>query len=796
MKITVRNAVVSIVLTMLMISGVSAQNKWYPVNKAPLKQTKFVTLPVSAVKPLGWLQGQCKAMANGLTGHLYELDPSPDDDIANFIKNSQWRGGNGDRWEAGVYYLNGLLPLAYILDDQRLIDETKKWITTMLANPSWFASTGGDQNAIWGSTMAWKCLRAWYEVNEAAGTPDSSKFFPLTRTFFNLLKTAQWGSDWSWARGEENILATTWFHRRTGEQLAIDVAGTVKTKSMDWTTLYKNMKYNNLDLRYPSGWCHWAHVVNHGMAVKWAGIFSVYPAATADDASMALAACDKMLKYHGQVGNSFSGDESIAGGAPWHGTETCGIVEQMFSYENMIEVFGTVELADRLEQITYNKLPGQMTPDGWNRQYHGQVNQVLVNNAPRSWMSSGNAANNYGNFNWLFRCCTCNLHQGWPWFVVNTWMASQDNGLVAITYAPTVVTAKVGDNGQKVTITEETEYPFKNKVTFKITTSAAVSFPLVLRVPKWGKGTVVVAAGAQITGAGSPSNLDANQWVTVTKTWNNNDQVTVTLPFNIRKETYYGAFSASSGQEVFSKKYLGIARGPLFFCLKPQSTWTTERTYRNAMGAKVWNIASDGKWNYALMLDTAKMDACFTPVERAVSTAYPFGHNGDMVYDATANNFKALTQDAPVSLLCKGKRVASWILKSNSADDVPASPMTGITTTSESLELIPYGCARLRIAGFPYIDSVGWTSISQSAKTGNRPAMLVQQKTSKGLLVIVNTDGNHRVDLIALSGKLVKSFCGTGKARYILSDMEMRRGVYVMRLSAGSEKRIFKCIMH
>jgi hypothetical protein len=39
-----------------------------------------------------------------------------------------WLGGDGDVWERGPYWIDGLLPLAYILDDQKLKDKVQPWI--------------------------------------------------------------------------------------------------------------------------------------------------------------------------------------------------------------------------------------------------------------------------------------------------------------------------------------------------------------------------------------------------------------------------------------------------------------------------------------------------------------------------------------------------------------------------------------------------------------------------------------------------------------------------------------------
>ena len=47
----------------------------------------------------------------GLTGHLDEFWPD--------VARSQWIGGNAEGWERGPYWLDGLIPLAVLLDDAR-----------------------------------------------------------------------------------------------------------------------------------------------------------------------------------------------------------------------------------------------------------------------------------------------------------------------------------------------------------------------------------------------------------------------------------------------------------------------------------------------------------------------------------------------------------------------------------------------------------------------------------------------------------------------------------------------------
>ncbi|MBQ2720100.1 MAG: hypothetical protein IJF23_01060, partial [Clostridia bacterium] len=65
------------------------------------------------LKPSGWLLKQLKIQAEGLSGNLDKVWPD--------VRDSGWVGGTAEGWERLPYWLDGFIPLAYLLEDDELI---------------------------------------------------------------------------------------------------------------------------------------------------------------------------------------------------------------------------------------------------------------------------------------------------------------------------------------------------------------------------------------------------------------------------------------------------------------------------------------------------------------------------------------------------------------------------------------------------------------------------------------------------------------------------------------------------
>ncbi|HZS55240.1 MAG TPA: beta-L-arabinofuranosidase domain-containing protein, partial [Bryobacteraceae bacterium] len=437
-------------------------------NRAPLQANAFNPLPLGAVRPLGWLLRQEQIQGSGLTGHLDEFwnDVGP---------NSGWLGGTGESWERGPYYLDGLLPLAYQLGDPTLIAKAKKWIEWTLNSQQANGQFGPVKNNDWWPRMV--MLKALTQYQEVTGDPRVIPF--MTRYFQFELKELPGRplKDWGKYRWQDNAYTVLWLYNRTGDKQLLQLARLLHQQGYNWEAQFANFQYTAKQSREKLGLgehnplpdiAMQTHGVNNAMALKTAPVWWLVTGAVSDQTALyrQLAMLDK---YHGLPNGMFSADEHFAGLDPSQGTELCAVVESMFSYEQAFAILGDSQLADRLERVSYNALPATLSTDMWSHQYDQQPNQIACTRAHRQWSTNGADSNLFG-LEPNFGCCTANLHQGWPKLVSNLWMATPDDGLVTVAYSPSEVRARLA--GKDISITEDTEYPFRGAVRLTVHTGS------------------------------------------------------------------------------------------------------------------------------------------------------------------------------------------------------------------------------------------------------------------------------------------------------------------------------------
>lgn len=664
------------IVPVMLLNAVSGAQQ----GASPLKPLALEPLPVGAITAEGWLQRQLRIQADGLSGNLENFWPD--------IRDSGWIGGTAEGWERAPYWLDGLVPLAWTLNEDTLKADVKRWMDYILDHQDedgWLGprkSQGYRDLDPWPQFVILKVLRQYHE---ASGEPRVVPAMLKTVRCIDAVLRETPMFDWGKYRWMDLVITVHWLYEQTGEAWLLDTAALAHEQGFDWRGHFDNFKYPEkmkeedciLD----------THVVNNAMAVKASGAW--YRQSRDDADAKALdTLLDTLDTYHGQITGVLTGDEHYAGKSPSQGTELCAVVEYMFSLEHMIAVFGRTDLADRLERIAFNALPGTFSPDMWAHQYVQQANQVVCRvSEDRVYTNNGADANIFG-LEPNFGCCTANMHQGWPKFAAHCWMrlpaqkgtpigfaaacgmtqlrlrkasASKENtpaGLAAIAYAPCVVTTEV--NGKPVRVRVETAYPFRETV--RVTITGDGEFPVAFRVPGWTQNATL-----QI-GDESAVSVTPGTFHTLSRAWQGDTVVTLRFPMPVKVERRFNNSAT-------------VSRGPLVYSLRIGTEW---KHLRGEAPHNDFEVLPTTPWNYALKLDAAAPESSFRFEELPV---------GDIPFDPAT---------PPLRAFVKGRLLPEWGIEHNAAAPPPQSPVTSGEPLTE-LELIPYGCAKLRVTEFPVL---------------------------------------------------------------------------------------------
>ncbi|WP_446743380.1 beta-L-arabinofuranosidase domain-containing protein [Silvibacterium acidisoli] len=617
----------------------------------------FTLLPLGSIRPRGWLKDQLRIQADGLSGHLDETWP----DVGS---NSGWLGGTGESGERGPYFVDGLVPLAYLLDDDRLKAKAQKFMEWALRSQHASGAFGPASNDDWWPRMP--MLKALAQYQEVTG---DARVMPMMQRYFayqlSALPTRPLKA-YSRFRWQEQVLTVLWLYDRAPDPSLLALAHLLRAQGYDWQAQYAHFRYTEpttaariAALSVTPGFEEVrmaTHGVNNSQAIKTGALWSRVTGSEADRQSV-LDMIAELDRYHGLPNGMFSCDEHLAGRSPSQGSELCSVVEYMYSLEQALAILGEASLGDRLEKLAFNALPGTFTDDMWAHQYDQQPNQVECSLHREPWMTNGPESNLYG-LEPHFGCCTANFSQGWPKFAATLFMQSADGGVVAAAYSP--CEARISLQGTEIHVVEETDYPFRDTVRLAINPSRPLRFPLLLRIPGWAAGTVITVNGSRHE-AGTPG-----RFARIEREWRRGDIVELVFPMRPRILT---GFNNS----------VSVERGPLVFSYNISQDWLKLRD--RGMTAD-WQVYPGSRWSYALKVDSAK-EAQDISVSESPLSDRPF-----------------TAAQAPVSLHMDAKLLPSWMAVNGNAETLPESPVSS-GEPDETITLVPYAAAKLRVTSFP-----------------------------------------------------------------------------------------------
>jgi len=643
--------------------------------------TSYTALPLDAIKPKGWLLTQLQTMRDGATGHL--------DEVHDKIRvDNGWLGFSGDGWEETPYWLDGAVPLAYLLDDARLKAKVMRYINWTLNNqrPSGYfgpitkqerekgieitpdnCAAGEDW---WPKMIMLKVLKQHYEAtNDPRVIPFMRKFFAYQAAALGNCPLGKW-TEWAASRGTDNAMLALWLYSKTKDKKLLDLASKIESQAYPWSEWLGNRD-----------WVMWAaanqtdelwmrrHAVNIGMALKAPAVNYMRTSDPKYLTSLKTGWND-LMNLHGLPMGIFSGDEDLHGNAPTQGVELCAIVESMFSLETIIAVTGDIQYMDALERMTFNALPAQTTDSYNEKQYFQIANQVQISRGVFDFsLPFDREMNNVLGLRSGYTCCTANMHQGWTKFASHLWYQTQDGGIAALVYSPCTVTAQVGVNKTEVTIVENTQYPFSDNIDFEVSTGRPVSFPFKLRIPSWCQEATVLLNGKPLRTA------TGGQVISISRVWENFDKVTLRLPMEVTTSDW-------------GKNSRTVERGPLVYALKVGERW--EKATHEKEG-DYFSVYPTTDWNYGLLHDMIK-----DPEQHLEVKIKPF-----------PKTFKWNLDHAPIEIVTSGKQIPGWKAVNGVAHQ-PVTDRTGVykgpvDDEVKAITLVPYGFTKVRIVAFPVV---------------------------------------------------------------------------------------------
>jgi len=649
----------------------------------------FRKISLRNIRPEGYMKRLLEIQAKGLTGNIRKIWEDLSDDSA-------WLGGGGEAWERGPYYLDGLIPLTLLLSDENLKKDMDKWIDRILSSQDETGFFGPKWNLDWWPRyVVLKALVPYF------GATKDERIIPFMDKFLEYFYKnidSRPPKFWASARAFELSEAIEVVYSRTGKQYLSDLTEKLKGYMYDWFSFFNDLPYKKpmtayfnkpvfnffknvgepIDrimkrshkIKQPKSaesilklnesntvkTISFTHGVNVAMAIKYPVTYGML-SGQRNLYKLPLKGYNQIMKYHGTANGLWTSDEHLMGTSPSNGTELCTVAEMMYSLEEMLSITGEPKYADLLELLAYNTYPATFTPDMCAHQYVQQVNQIAANKKKRQFFDTDSEANTYG-LEPNFGCCAANMHQGFPKFAANSCYRTNE-GLAFMVYTPCTIKSTVKPDKQ-IVIRETTDYPFGDRIKFKVLEGDNLDIILTFRIP--------AMTTAEIFYNGLSEGISKAGIVELKKKFNKGDTIEIDIdaPVNV--------VSNPDGS-------ISVRKGSLLLALEIKEKYYSLRG-NEPFNYRCFEAASD--WNLAPLLSSGKIEVI--DIVRNEIPEQPFD-----------------TVKPPIIVKVKGVKVMNWKISKNSAGPYPVNSEVSEPLT---ISLVPYGSTNIRIAQFPAIEEV------------------------------------------------------------------------------------------
>ena len=643
--------------------------------------TFFRRLPVGSIVPEGWLGRQIE-IVNALQKRMGA-------DTA-LLSGEAWKSG-----EIFPRYVRGLILLAGALGEPQLRAKADGYMHAVFDA----AGEGGDFlpadiDGTAPKTEAVKTLLAYYEL-----TGDDKAIATLRKFFKYRFNTLSVTYPWYHARARllDEVAAMDAVYRTGDCEWLKDLAEALRDKSPDWFRLAVRFPYKKAaekcispsavkkalkvieNAEHPretkrpkpftpekteAEWKSPAHqflvetdAVNLAKAVKYPCTYGAFMG-DKELRKLSLRLIANLDKFHGNATGMFAADRRLGGTSPARGVDVEAAVEMMESLVTVLEHTGECVCADMLEQIAFNVVGAAAFDDASAVEDIVMVNQLECSVRRKEFFSEypfGNAFARGG----ITRGGVA-LLSAYPLFMRALCMTRGADELNFFAYAPCTIETEV--RGAKLRIKEETGYPFRNSVVFKVTEADGdVDVRINFRVPRYT--TMQLISGGQTVASGTGL-------ISVKCTLRTGSTFMLRLDIPLTAVTNRDSSLSFVKGSVLMASRLGF-----------------ETSAKNCPAGGATEVNAVKKWS-------------FSPVVAKKSSG-----GRRTLYDNEQTIVNKMPEkpfdrdNPPFELRFQCKNVLNWDFDINGFSAIPQTPKF----SEEALEraFVPFGCTSVRVAQFP-----------------------------------------------------------------------------------------------
>ena len=643
--------------------------------------TFFRRLPVGSIVPEGWLGRQIE-IVNALQKRMGA-------DTA-LLSGEAWKSG-----EIFPRYVRGLILLAGALGEPQLRAKADGYMHAVFDA----AGEGGDFlpadiDGTAPKTEAVKTLLAYYEL-----TGDDKAIATLRKFFKYRFNTLSVTHPWYHARARllDEVAAMDAVYRTGDFEWLKDLAEALRDKSPDWFRLAVRFPYKKAaekcispsavkkalkvieNAEHPretkrpkpftpekteAEWKSPAHqflvetdAVNLAKAVKYPCTYGAFMG-DKELRKLSLRLIANLDKFHGNATGMFAADRRLGGTSPARGVDVEAAVEMMESLVTVLEHTGECVCADMLEQIAFNVVGAAAFDDASAVEDIVMVNQLECSVRRKEFFSEypfGNAFARGG----ITRGGVA-LLSAYPLFMRALCMTRGADELNFFAYAPCTIETEV--RGAKLRIKEETGYPFRNSVVFKVTEADGdVDVRINFRVPRYT--TMQLISGGQTVASGTGL-------ISVKCTLRTGSTFMLRLDIPLTAVTNRDSSLSFVKGSVLMASRLGF-----------------ETSARNCPAGGATEVNAVKKWS-------------FSPVVAKKSSG-----GRRTLYDNEQTIVNKMPEkpfdrdNPPFELRFQCKNVLNWDFDINGFSAIPQTPKFSEEALGRAF--VPFGCTSVRVAQFP-----------------------------------------------------------------------------------------------